>query len=406
MTRTNGRVILALGLGLLGLWSAQAFAAAISTTAVNPVQTVQLQIDGQQAMVALPTKDWEGKRWVELKNAVEKLGGATVWYLVTKKVVIKGPQGRQAVVTAGMPRMVVDRRHMVRLPQVPRILDGTMCVSMESLQVIWSQVCEQQAREETPGRNTRQEAAGTQRHQAVASKRATAPVRVQPRQHLLVVVDAGHGGKDPGAIGPTKLKEKTVTLEIARQLAYFLKKQGIKVVMTRSNDRYISLRKRADLANRLKADLFVSIHANASRNRRANGTQVFIYNREASSRHAAEAAQLENQDANYLEIIKDDLRQSVHELASVNAAGFVSQQMGKLGMDVKRIERAPFYVLAKSHMPSILVETAFISNYKEERELRSRGFCKKLARGIFDGVANYYRVAAGHQRQAMAEAKR
>jgi len=160
--------------------------------------------------------------------------------------------------------------------------------------------------------------------------------------------------------------------------------------MTRKDDRYISLRARAGLANRLKADLFVSIHANASRNRKANGSQVFIYNREASSRHAAEAAKLENQDANYLEIIKDDLRQSVHEVSSVNAAGLVSQQLEKLKLDVKRIERAPFYVLAKSHMPSILVETAFISNYKEERQLRSRDFCKKLAQGIYYGVTNYY----------------
>ncbi len=405
MTRANGKVILALAAGLLGLWSGSGMAAAVNAATVNPGQAVQLNLDGQEVKVTLPTKDWQGRRWVALNDAVNRLGGSTVWYLVTKKVVIKSREGRQAVITAGLPKMVVDRTQMVRLPEVPRLLDGTLWVSLESLDVIWGNVSEQPQPLEADPKASCPKPSGVQSAKAAPAQASVAPMPVRTRKKLLVVVDAGHGGKDPGAIGPTKLREKTVTLEIAKQLARFLKRRGVKVVMTRSNDRYISLKERSDLANRLKADLFVSIHANASRNRKANGSQVFIYNREASSRHAAEAAQLENQDANYLEIIKDDLRQSVHELASVNAAGFVSQQIGKLGMDVKRIERAPFYVLAKSHMPSILVETAFISNYKEERQLRSRGFCKKLAQGIFDGVTSYYQAAADHGRQTMANLK-
>lgn len=208
----------------------------------------------------------------------------------------------------------------------------------------------------------------------------------------LVVIDAGHGGHDPGAIGPTKLLEKNVTLDIARQVAGEVeKKLGCKVVLTRNADVFIPLAERAEIANRLKADLFVSIHANAAYDRAAKGSEVFIYNRAASSRKAAETARSENRDANYLEMIKDDLRQSVHEADSIMAAGLVGQELEKTGLGARGLERAPFYVLAKSHMPSILVETAFISNHEEERKLRDPEFCSRIAAGVVRGLQQYAR---------------
>jgi N-acetylmuramoyl-L-alanine amidase len=207
-----------------------------------------------------------------------------------------------------------------------------------------------------------------------------------------VVVDAGHGGKDPGAIGPTQLQEKTVTLEIAQQLAAILAQDlGCKVILTRSDDTFIPLHERPEIANRAQADLFVSIHANASPDRKATGSQVFVYNREASSHKAAEVARFENKDANYLEIIKDDLRSSVHEVDSITVAGLIGQEVGKGLAETRQIERAPFYVLAKSHMPSVLVETAFISNAEEERKLRQKDFCLKMARAIGNGLQEYAR---------------
>ncbi len=337
----------------------------------------------------IPAWGSRGTLWISLQAAVEYLGGNTAWHAVTHKAVITGPSGHQVVISLGYPKAVVERNRFVRLPHCPCMRKGRVLVSLEALVVIWQQLDNRIPLYDSVARTFKIEKVSAS---PGLEEKQPAPVTKRAAVKGLVVVDAGHGGKDPGAVGPSKLKEKTVTLEVAKQLAYFLRQHGLKVIMTRKDDRYISLKERADIANRAQADLFVSIHANASRNRKACGSQVFIYNREASSRKAAETARLENQDANYLEIIKDDLRQSVHESASINAAGLVSQEYEKIGgLEVRRIERAPFFVLAKSYMPSILVETAFISNHGEESKLRSRTFCRKLAQGIFKGLKQYYR---------------
>lgn len=370
------------------------WAATTNPSQINFKANIVLKTTQHQQSVSLASENWQGQDWLLLRQAIYHLGGTADWHGVTKKVILKGPSGRQAVLTTNMPKLVVERRRLIRLPHLPVIRQGSVWISAQSLEVIWRAIGETEAFYDANQRTFVVGARPLRENktaQTKANQQQTKPAIVQPpKKDMLIVVDAGHGGRDPGAIGPTKLKEKTVTLEIAKQLAYYLNRQGLKVVMTRKDDRYIALRDRADLANRLKADLFVSVHANASRNRKAKGSQVFIYNREASSHHAASAAKLENQDANYLEIIKDDLRQSVHEVSSVNAAGLVSEQLERLNLNVRRIERAPFYVLAKSHMPSILVETAFISNYKEERLLRNKNFCKKLAQGIYHGLNNYH----------------
>ncbi|MCD4812421.1 N-acetylmuramoyl-L-alanine amidase [bacterium] len=338
----------------------------------------------------LSTHSEAGALLMPLKPAVAYLGGETTWHGTTRKVVVKGTSGRTAVITLGMPKVLIGRNQFVRIPHLPRLRKGQVVLSPESLVVIWKRIGNQPPIYD-PKTAVFKIGKSGQASSATGAMSGPVPQKTSKKTPPIIVVDAGHGGRDPGAIGPSRLKEKTVTLEVATQLAGYLKKRGYKVVMTRNKDVYISLKERAGIANRLKADLFISVHANASRNRKARGSQVFIYNREASSKHAAEAARLENQDANYLEIIKDDLRQGVHETSSINASGFVSQELKKMGLETRRIERAPFYVLAKSHMPSILIETAFISNRSEEQKLRSRAFCRKLAEGIDRGISQYYR---------------
>ncbi|MBN1596491.1 N-acetylmuramoyl-L-alanine amidase [candidate division FCPU426 bacterium] len=364
-------------------------AKAAAVNQAESAEPVGVRFEGAQQAepLLLPARDVQGVLMVPLKAAVQYLGGQTTWQGTTRKVLVKGTSGKQAVLSLNLPRVVVDRQTFARLPHLPRLKRGQVMISPESLAVLWKDIGTLVPAYDPTQRIFR---VGVTPGAPAGEEKKTPPPAAAGGKKYLIVVDAGHGGKDPGAIGPSRLQEKVVTLEIARQLAKMLRERGLRVLMTRDKDVFISLEERAAMANRAQADLFISIHANASRNRKANGSQVFIYNREASSRHAADAARLENQDANYLEIIKDDLRQSVHEESSINAAGLISQQFEKLSLDVKNIERAPFYVLAKSHMPSILVETAFISNHEEEKRLRSRLFCQKLAEGIALGIRQYH----------------
>lgn len=386
-----------------------AAAVAAAQSQAPPKAPLSLRLTSARQAQPLETPAWEadGAVLFPLRAAVEYCGGSVSWYPARHKALIEGPQGRKVVLAPGYPKCVLDGRLLVRLPQAPVLRQSQLVITPEAFLVLWKHLADEApvylpedrllrigipsgVISGAPGVKPPAESAGSNPAEAAATDGLRAIPAPAEKTSLCIVVDPGHGGKDPGAVGPTRAFEKDAVLEIAIQLAALLEKEaGCKVILTRSDDRFIPLPERAEIANQAEADLFVSIHANASLDRNASGSQVFIYNREASSRKAAETARLENRDANYLEIIKDDLRQSVHEADSITAAGLVSQELEKDGMEARRIERAPFYVLAKSHMPSILVETAFISNRKEERKLRSRPFCRQIARDIFGGLQRY-----------------
>jgi len=216
-------------------------------------------------------------------------------------------------------------------------------------------------------------------------------IKVKKKTKKVIVIDAGHGGNDPGAIGPSGVKEKDIVLGIAIRTAYYLRKEpGVKVYVTRKNDKFISLKKRAVFANNHDADLFVSIHCNASPNRSARGTRTYIYSRIASSKEAAAAAKLENKKVGMFEFLLNDLKKSAFEYLSIEAAGNIQHSLIKhLKLRWQPTERAPFYVLANTNMPSVLVEAAFISNPREEKKLNSSEFRAKVARGVADGIIEY-----------------
>jgi len=400
----------------LGTW-AGAQAGVQSQAQSQPPLSIRLESGKQAQALTAPTWETPGTVLLPLKPAVEYLGGSVSWYPATRKVLLQGPAGRKALITPGYPKAVLDGQRLFRLPHVPVLMNSQVMVSPESLLMLWKMVGDQPpvysadtrifrvgalaapapGLKPVPGPESGAAAVlekdvPVKSTPAVASEPAVAsgPPSAVPQSALCVVVDAGHGGKDPGAIGPTGLYEKDVVMEIAANLAVLLEKeQGCKVILTRRDDSFIPLSERPEIANQAKADLFISVHANASRDKKTCGSQVFIYNREASSSKAAEIARQENRDANYLEIIKDDLRQSVHETDSITLAGLISQELEKHGQETRRIERAPFFVLAKSHMPSVLVETAFISNREEECKIRRREFCLQIARNIFNGVRGF-----------------
>ncbi|MGC9021834.1 MAG: N-acetylmuramoyl-L-alanine amidase [Dissulfurimicrobium sp.] len=214
-----------------------------------------------------------------------------------------------------------------------------------------------------------------------------------------VVIDPGHGGKDPGAIGPTGLQEKDVTLKIARKVAERLKNElGCDVVLTRHSDVFLPLEQRTAIANAEKADLFISIHANSAPNPTTAGVETYFLNF-AVDEDAMRVAALENATSSKrvgeLRSILNKILKNTKVNESARLAAFVQKDLvhsldGRFG-DVKNlgVKQAPFFVLIGAQMPSILVETSFISNPKEEELLRDDAYLDKIADGIVAGVRDY-----------------
>ena len=214
-----------------------------------------------------------------------------------------------------------------------------------------------------------------------------------------IVIDAGHGGKDSGALSPYGGQEKRVVLDIARRLKKILEQRlGCRVIMTRKDDHFIPLEERTVIANTRKADLFVSIHANASRNRKAHGVETYFLNL-STDREAMELAAMENststKNIGQLQSILHDLMQNSKIKESSRLAACVQRSLvGKLRnsySNVKNlgVKQAPFYVLIGAQMPSILVETSFISNKMESKRLASPAYRQKVAEGVADGIQKY-----------------
>lgn len=220
---------------------------------------------------------------------------------------------------------------------------------------------------------------------------------------IVIAIDPGHGGEDPGAVGPRGTKEKHVALQIGRRLAKKINAQpGMRAVMIRDGDYYIGLRQRTLKARGSQADLFVSIHADAHGNRSANGSSVYVLSqRGASSEYARSLAERENaadlvggvqltgrddRDAFLLSVLQDTSLE-----ASFDAAGRVLKEMGKINrLHKKDVQQAGFVVLKSPDIPSMLVETAFISNRREEKNLASRDHQEKIANAIMEGITGYF----------------
>ncbi len=221
---------------------------------------------------------------------------------------------------------------------------------------------------------------------------------------VIVAIDAGHGGEDPGAMGKNRTREKDVVLAIAQELKKTIDAEpGMSAVLTRTGDYYIPLRDRFEKARKYRADLFVSIHADAFKNREVSGSSVFVLSSKgASSEYARRLAASENSSDlvggvtlsdkdNMLASVLLDLSQSATMEASSSVAESVFGSLRMLGKTHKNsVEHANFMVLKSPDVPSILVETAFISNPSEEQRLRDPAWQRKTARAITDGIQNYF----------------
>lgn len=231
---------------------------------------------------------------------------------------------------------------------------------------------------------------------------------IKELRDVVVAVDAGHGGEDPGASGSVNgTKEKHVTMQIAQRLKRQIDAQpGMRAVLTRTGDYYIGLRKRMTLARQHRADLFVSIHADAFHDKRVRGSSVYVLSgRGASSEAARWLAERENRadlvggvslddKDDMLASVLLDLSQSATQEASLSAARRVYGNLGKLGkVHGRRVQQANFMVLKSPDIPSMLVETGFISNPQEEHNLRNGDYQERMAESIMAGLRQYFRDA-------------
>ena len=220
----------------------------------------------------------------------------------------------------------------------------------------------------------------------------------------LIVLDAGHGGHDPGASGPNGVVEKDVVLDVTKRVARLVTEGlGVKVALSRSTDVFVPLRERTNFANKQRADLFVSIHANAHPQAVNEGVEVYFLSSEASDTNARQVAAVENgvvqlenpasrQKSELLKSILWDLAQSEFQQESSSMAETVLDSMTRsLRLVPRGVKQAGFYVLGGAAMPAVLIEIGFLTNKNEERKLATPEYRESVARAIYTGLTEYKR---------------
>ncbi|MDE2322973.1 MAG: N-acetylmuramoyl-L-alanine amidase [candidate division NC10 bacterium] len=216
-----------------------------------------------------------------------------------------------------------------------------------------------------------------------------------------VVIDPGHGGRDSGAIGQSGAKEKDIVLDIGIRLRQLIEENlGMKVIMTRTEDVFVPLENRTMIANRHRADFFISLHVNAAPRSRAVGFETYFLSREPSDRGARASAVRENtalnlegvgQDAQRgLKTVLWDLAQTFYVRESSELAELLLNELGQnLKVDNRGVKSAPFFVLIGAAMPSVLVEVAFITNPEEEQKLEQETYRQRVALALLNGIAKF-----------------
>ena len=231
-----------------------------------------------------------------------------------------------------------------------------------------------------------------------------------------IVIDPGHGGKDPGAIGYRGLKEKDVTLRLAKLLKQELETYlGCQVILTRYKDEYVPLEKRAALANRVKADLFISLHCNACPSHRLHGTETYFLGL-TDDKYALAVAARENASLNRRRgeldeilldlLVKAKIKESAYLAAKIQE-NLVRHMRSKKYNPITNlgVKQAPFYVLIGTDMPAVLVETAFIDHPREGRRLHDPNYLNVVAEGILSGIKSYIRTIEAYKYSPMEAGK-
>jgi N-acetylmuramoyl-L-alanine amidase len=360
-----------------------------------------IENDGRSSSV--PVIERSGEEYVVLGSRLARALGGSLTVETSMPFASVGANGRRARVAPQSGLFVMDGDAVGWLPDAAGIVDGAMALSPRSLGSLLGAL----------GVSFRWVTVG--RHLAMVDPGATAscawPALLAPLAPLAtvrpvvaqqplppesagrplhIVLDAGHGGEDCGALGRTGICEKELTLDLVRRIARLLTDRGVKVTLTRDSDVYLSLERRVRMTEKAGADVFMSIHVNAARNRAARGIETYVYGQMATSDAHADVVRRENAESNYLEITLGDMMQRQHHDASILFAGSIEEELvarlNVVGRARKRIFEVPFYVLARASRPAVLIEVGFISNSEEERRLRTSAYRARLAETITAGV--------------------
>lgn len=266
--------------------------------------------------------------------------------------------------------------------------DSTSSTGVFTLKLMPSPLTNRKTLEDTKSKTT------------VTSKKINKERKKRYKKINVIVIDPGHGGKDPGAVSRNGTREKDIVFALAKRVAKKLKKRGFKVILTRDRDKFITLRERTKIANSSKCDLFISIHANYSKGKRAHGVETYFLS-EARTKWERSVAAFENSVIKYelenttkeqdiLKWILGDMAQNEFLRESQDLAAFIQESLTKKTGSLDRgVRQAGFYVLYGIYAPSVLIEVGFITNPKEEKILRSRKYQEKIADGIVEGILKY-----------------
>jgi len=245
------------------------------------------------------------------------------------------------------------------------------------------------------------------KNQSKAKKDTKARSKVLPDKSVFkvkrVVIDPGHGGKDPGAVGPGGTREKDIVLRVGKKLGKLLKKDhGVEVIYTRDRDKFVPLNERTEIANSKKADLFISIHTNASEKRKTRGMETYFLSwsndreaiRVAARENKVSIKKMQKMQGGLSMILQDLARNSKREESKRLAYSVQNEMVDSLKREYTKIQDlgvkyALFYVLVGAEMPSILVEISFISNRDEEKRLATNQYRDRIAKAIAKGIDKY-----------------
>ena len=388
-------------------------------------EKISIFLDGKKHADGLFIYNLEEKDYVSLADIKNLLNIPVSWDAVTQRVVFKTKRGKISLLINNSRLIINEKIRYLTYP--PRFLNGGIIVPMQFLTDLLPEILDYRINWEIPKHRLdiqtkdtviigeeedytrvelsshqfkKQDMDKTGRYLRKKRKTSTsASYRID-----LVVIDPGHGGRDPGAIGRKGLKEKDVVLDIANRVARKLKKKGIRVILTRAKDNFIPLNERTAIANRNRADLFLSIHANAAFTRRASGFETF-YVSEAVDDHARAVAATENSVLELeratsrgklddtLHAILWDLAYTEFRVESIEWGELLMRELAKnIRGENRGVKPGPFYVLKGAQMPSLLVEVGFISNVVEESRLRKASHREKIAKALVDSILRYKKV--------------
>jgi N-acetylmuramoyl-L-alanine amidase len=325
------------------------------------------------------------------ESLLEKLGGKAVWHAGGRRLTVRF--GTQGATTTLFSSQVLAAQTVIELGAKPRFVAGRFMLPLSFYERVVPLLLAQPVRVEVTN--------------------ATAPPAVVPRlfvdkaagRHRMlslkkVVLDAGHGGHDPGAKSPEGIREKRINLEITLALADALRRRtDVEVMLTRSDDTFLPLGKRTAMANASGADMFVCVHANGAYRRSATGFEVYFLSLTSSDQRAADLAALENGgealptgpgEGDDLNMILQDMIRTEHLAASERLAVAMQARLDlAMNLENRGVKQAPFYVLAGAQMPAVLVEVGFVTNPEEARLLIDPANQKRIVDALVEAILFY-----------------